>query len=85
MVYEEKLDLVNRIYSCFLQAMEYHPQAASSTGIGVNHSQLQYNIHTDETLTLLDRKNAEDMVIIAIECLYEIKIYDYTAFNPVNF
>ena len=21
----EKLDLVNRVYSCFLQAMEYHP------------------------------------------------------------
>ena len=23
----EKLDLVNRIFSCFMQAMEYHPQA----------------------------------------------------------
>ena len=25
----EKLDLVNRIYSCFLQSMEYHPMAQS--------------------------------------------------------
>ena len=40
----EKLDLVNRIWGCFLQTMEYHPQASSSVGIGVNHSQHQYNI-----------------------------------------
>ena len=33
----------------------------------------------------LDRKNAEDMVLIAIECLYEIKIYEFSVFNPVNF
>lgn len=30
----EKIDLVNRIYSCFLQAMEYHPQASTQVGIG---------------------------------------------------
>lgn len=65
--------------------MEYHPQASSSVGIGVNHSHQQYNIQVNETLTDLDRKNAEDMVIIAIECLYEIKIYDFTVFNPINF
>ena len=34
----EKMDLVNRIWSCFLQAMEYHPSAGSSVGIGANHS-----------------------------------------------
>ena len=33
----------------------------------------------------LDRKNSEDMVLIAIECLYEIKIYEFSVFNPVNF
>ena len=32
-----------------------------------------------------DKKNAEDMVIIAVELLYEVKIYDYTVFNPINF
>lgn len=81
----EKLDLVNRIYSCFLQAMEFHPQASSSVGIGANHSQHQYNISIEETLSDLDKKNAEDIVIIAIECLYEIKMYDYAVFNPINF
>ena len=40
----EKLDLVNRIYSCFLQAIEFFPQAASSVGVGVNHSHQQHNI-----------------------------------------
>lgn len=81
----EKLDLVNRIYSCFLQAMEYHPLAQSSSGVGANHSQHANNIQIQETLSDLDRKNAEDMVHIALECLYEIKIYDYTVLNPINF
>ena len=36
-------------------------------------------------MTALDKKNAEDMVIIAVECLYEIKLYDFTVFNPINF
>jgi len=40
----EKLDLVNRIFSCFLQAMEYHPMAQSSNGVGANHSQHANNI-----------------------------------------
>ena len=30
-------------------------------------------------------KNAEDTVLVAIECLYEVKIYDTTVFNPINF
>ena len=34
----EKLDLVNRIYSCFLQAMEFDPRASTSVGVGANHS-----------------------------------------------
>ena len=25
------------------------------------------------------------MVLLAIECLYEIKLYDCTVFNPLNF
>ena len=80
----EKLDLVNRIYSCFLQAMEFDPRSSTSVGVGVNHSQQQYNIQVTENLTDLDRKNAEDMVIIAIECLYEVKIYDWSVLNPIN-
>lgn len=36
-------------------------------------------------LTDLDCKNAEDVAIIALECLYEIKIYDFSVLNPINF
>ena len=81
----EKIDLVNRMYGCFLQAMEFHPLANSSVGIGVNHSQHQYNIQVNENLSDLDRKNAEDMILMAIECLYEVKMYDFSVFNPINF
>ena len=81
----EKIDLVNRMYGCFLQAMEFHPLASSSVGIGINHSQHQYNIQINENLSDLDRKNAEDMILIAIECLYEVKMYDFSVFNPINF
>ena len=38
-----------------------------------------------ENLSELDRKNAEDMVLIAIECLYEVKQYDFTQLTPINF
>ena len=81
----EKLDMVNRIYSCFLQAMEYHPLASSQTGIGQNHTQHQHNIAINDILSETDRKNAEDMVIIALECLCEVKQYDMTTLNPINF
>ena len=33
-----KLDLANRIYSCFLQAMEFDPRVQLSTGVGANHT-----------------------------------------------
>ena len=57
--------------------MEYHPLAGSSVGIGVNHSHMENEIELSETWTDLDRKQAEDLVIMAIECLYEVKLYDY--------
>ena len=81
----EKLDLVNRIWSCFLQAMEYNPLVQGNHGVGQNHSQHVHNVQVNDTLTDLDKKNAEDMVLVAIECLYEVKIYDFSVFNPVNF
>ena len=65
--------------------MEYHPLAQSSHGIGANHSQHSGNITINETLSDLDKKNAEDMVLIALEALYEVKMYDFTVMNPVNF
>ena len=33
----------------------------------------------------LDETNAEDLLIIAIEILYEVKMYDFTILNPINF
>jgi len=33
----------------------------------------------------LDETNAEDLLIIAIETLYEVKMYDFTILNPINF
>ena len=81
----EKLDLVNRIYSCFLQAMEFDPRVQLSTGVGANHTQHAHNIEISEHLTELDKKHAEDMVLIACECLYEVKKYDFTVFSPISF
>ena len=48
----------------------------------MNHTQHQ---SPNEAMTELDRKNAEDILIIAVSTLYEIKMYDYTVLNPVNF
>ena len=36
-------------------------------------------------MTDLDRKNAEDVLIIAVSTLYEVKMYDFTVLNPINF
>ena len=81
----EKLDLVNRIWGCFLQAIEFDPAAASTVGVGANHSQHSHNMEIPENLSELDRRNAEDMVILAIECLYEVKQYDFTVLTPNSF
>ena len=68
-----------------MQAMEFHPQAASTVGVGANHSQHAHNMDVPENLSELDLKNAEDMVLIAVECLYEVKKYDFTQLTPINF
>ena len=36
-------------------------------------------------MTELDENNSEDLLIIAIETLYEVKLYDFSVLNPVNF
>ena len=53
--------------------------------MGLNHSLSDSSLEPTEFLTELDLRNAEDMVIIAIELLYEIKIYDFSVVNPVNY
>ena len=79
---DDKLALVNQLFGCFLQVMEYHPQASSNAGVGLNHTQ---HVSPAEAITELDRKNAEDILIIAVETLYEVKLYDFTVLNPINF
>ena len=39
----------------------------------------------NDTLTELDKKNAIDMVLIAVELLYEVKKFDWSVLNPINF
>ena len=36
-------------------------------------------------MTELDEQNAHDVLIVAIETLYEVKMYDFSVLNPVNF
>jgi hypothetical protein len=33
----------------------------------------------------IDRNNLDDLIIIASELLYEIKIYEWSVLNPVNY
>ena len=81
----ERMDLVNKIYSTFLQAMEFHPSASSHMGVGVNHLKQPHNVQPRDELNSLDKINAEDLVMIAVELLHETELYDATVFNPINF
>lgn len=38
-----------------------------------------------DELNSLDKINAEDLVIIAVELLHEAQMYDSTVLNPINF
>ena len=36
-------------------------------------------------MTATDLKNAEDLLIMAVELCYETRLFDWTVLNPVNF
>jgi hypothetical protein len=36
-------------------------------------------------MTELDESNSEDLLIVAVETLYEVKLYDFSVLNPINF
>ena len=38
-----------------------------------------------ELLTVNDKRNLDDIIIIAVEVLYTLKIYDWSVLNPINF
>jgi len=46
---------------------------------------LQGQAYNTLELTDVDHNNLQDMVLIAVELLYEIKQYDWTVLNPINF
>ena len=39
----------------------------------------------EDELNVVDLKNAEDILLIAIELQYETKLYDWSILNPINF
>ena len=79
----DRLGKANEIFACFLQAMEYHPsvQMSQLLGVGAQHSTPEKHEH----MNAIDLKNAEDLVIIAVELCYETQLFDWTVLNPVNF
>lgn len=38
-----------------------------------------------DNLTNIDKNNLDDIIVVAAELLYEIKIYEWSVLNPVNF
>lgn len=38
-----------------------------------------------EVLTINDKRNLDDLIIISVEILYTLKIYDWSVLNPINF
>ena len=63
--------------------MEYHETAHSIHGPGLMHDNSNQSV-PEQMLDTLGKDNAEDVLIIAAETIYEIKLYDWTMVNPVN-
>jgi len=74
------------IYSIFLQAMENHPSVLSTVGVALIHS-TQHNTSlaaSRSTLSALDLLNAEEVLLIAVLEIEEIKVYDSAVLQPYN-
>lgn len=41
--------------------------------------------HGEADLTDLDLKNLDDLLVIAVELLHDLKAFDQSVFNPINF
>lgn len=84
---EDKFKHALGIYTIFLQAMENHPSVLSTVGVALIHS-TQYNTSlaaSRSTLTSLDLLNAEELLLIAVLVMEEIKVYDSAVLHPYNF
>lgn len=71
------------VFGTFLKAMEAHPSAPTSTGIGANHQKVE-GMPLRPTLSEIDLENAQDLVVIAVEILLDHKEYEPTILNPHN-
>ena len=81
---EDKFKHALGIYTIFLQAMENHPSVLSTVGVALIHS-TQYNTSlaaSRSTLTSLDLLNAEELLLIAVLVMEEIKVYDSAVLHP---
>ena len=84
---EDKFKHAMEIYTIFLQAMENHPSVLSTVGVALIHS-TQYNTSlgaSRSTLSNLDLVNAEEVLLVAVLELEEIKVYDSAVLQPYNF
>jgi hypothetical protein len=83
---QDKFKHAMEIYSIFLQAMENHPSVLSTVGVAQIHS-TQYNTSlaaSRSTLSALDLLNAEEILLIAVLEIEEIKVYDSAVLQPFN-
>ena len=46
---------------------------------------MHYRPKQKDYMNAVDLKNAEDLLLIAVELYYEAKVFDWTVLNPVNF
>ena len=82
---ERRISLANEIFAVFMQCMEFNPAIGKSNS-AVSHLYIGTKKPDAELkLNVVDMKNAEDILLIAIEFLYETKFFDWTILNPINF
>jgi hypothetical protein len=63
---EEKMKLINEIFRTFLQCMEH---------VSAKSDKWSKDKDSDQTMTAMDVSNSEDILIIALEILSEVKIW----------
>ena len=81
----ERLYKANEIFSCFLQCMEFHPIIKEHSPPQDHVSKWHHKPKQVEQMNAVDMKNAEDLVLIAVELIYETELLDWTVLNPINF
>jgi hypothetical protein len=73
----EKFETINEIFRTFLQVLEYWPTRRHRSG---DEGTTSLSI-----LSELDEILAEDILMVALEFLHEITLYEKSVMNPINF